>query len=296
MLTYSGFTISSIELPLEIEGLQYLNITKDSLWNTSRDRETHPQTRRVKTSSGRSGQGNNNVTQMMTDETGWYSGSTTYRDVNRSVLHCGVQTHVRCHGSVSSEGPTKDRTWINTNPFVSTEKPQLLPSHSVEGGRVKGVPEEREVETRREVCEWKGWMCVREEIGASSHDVKVDTQGLWTWRGCCRPEIWTGSKQCGGSGIGPGCVTHSQLLKRQKNGGCPDEFSKMWKRTQWRSRVTTGVRNIRHERNRVRGTVIYDNQHSPWREGLELLPKHSYVRHRSTDDRTGMRLGDALSL
>jgi hypothetical protein len=27
------------ELPLEIEGLQYLNITKDAIWNAARDRE-----------------------------------------------------------------------------------------------------------------------------------------------------------------------------------------------------------------------------------------------------------------
>ena len=41
---------------------------------------THPHTRRVKTCPGRSNQGNSNSRQLLTDETGWYSGSTVYRE------------------------------------------------------------------------------------------------------------------------------------------------------------------------------------------------------------------------
>ena len=71
--------------------------------------ETHPHVRRIKTSPGRSSQGNRSARQIPVDATGWYSGSTVYRKDNRSVLYSGVQTHVRRNGPVSPDGPTKDR-------------------------------------------------------------------------------------------------------------------------------------------------------------------------------------------
>ena len=55
----------------------------------------------------------------------------------------------------------------------------------------------------------------------SAIDVKVDTQGCVLGKDVAdlRFELGTGSqKQCGGSGTGPGCVAHAQLLKLQKSG------------------------------------------------------------------------------
>ena len=34
--------------------------------------------------------------------------------------------------------------------------------------RENGIPKEREVDKRREVCEWEGCVCVCETVGASS--------------------------------------------------------------------------------------------------------------------------------
>ena len=70
---------------------------------------TYPHVRRIKTSPGRSSQGNCTARQILADVTRWCSGSTSYRKDSRSVLHSGVRTHVRRNGPVSSEGPTKDR-------------------------------------------------------------------------------------------------------------------------------------------------------------------------------------------
>ena len=58
----------------------------------------------------------------------------------------------------------------------------------------------------------------------SAIDVKVDTQGCVLGKDVAdlRFELGTGSqKQCGGSGTGPGCVAHAQLLKLQKSGRIP---------------------------------------------------------------------------
>ncbi len=45
---------------------------------------THPHARRIKTSTGRSKQGNDIERQVLSDETGWYSVSTAYRDEGRT--------------------------------------------------------------------------------------------------------------------------------------------------------------------------------------------------------------------
>ena len=67
------------ELLLEIEGLQYLDITKDAIWTTARIREmertlTREESKRVQETQ--SIQGNSIVRQILVDETGCHSGST----------------------------------------------------------------------------------------------------------------------------------------------------------------------------------------------------------------------------
>ena len=54
----------------------------------------------------------------------------------------------------------------------------------IQGGSGKGIPKEREVNRRREACEWEGSVCAREAIW-SAIDVKVDTSG------CVLPEDMT---------------------------------------------------------------------------------------------------------
>ena len=41
-------------------------------------------------------------------------------------------------------------------------------SHTLCGAGVHGIPKQREVDKRLELCEWEGSVCVREAIGATS--------------------------------------------------------------------------------------------------------------------------------
>jgi hypothetical protein len=45
--------------------------------------------------------------------------------------------------------------------------------------RGKGIPKEREVDKRREVCEWEGCVCVCEAIGAPSRLIR---KAVWPLR------------------------------------------------------------------------------------------------------------------
>ena len=49
-------------------------------------------------------------------------------------------------------------------------------------------------------------------------DVKVDTQGCGLGEDVFALRFEVGVKQRGGSGTGPGCVAHAQLLKLPKSG------------------------------------------------------------------------------
>jgi hypothetical protein len=55
--------------------------------------------------------------------------------------------------------------WFATFPKTNTRK---LGWSLIYYKRGKGIPKEREVNRRRENCEWEGWGCAREAIGAPS--------------------------------------------------------------------------------------------------------------------------------
>jgi hypothetical protein len=61
-------------------------------------------------------------------------------------------------------------------------------THTV-GGVGKGSRKEREVDRSPEVCEWEGYECTRESIGATS--MFTWYAGLYPWRECCRPWLYS---------------------------------------------------------------------------------------------------------
>jgi hypothetical protein len=68
---------------------------------------------------------------------------------------------------------------------------RMSTSHTHQVDRETGVPKEREVDRRRKVCEWEGWVsqCVSKDIGSSSmhtnvsepSDLKWGVVVKWSW-------------------------------------------------------------------------------------------------------------------
>ena len=83
--------------------------------------------------------------------------------------------------------------------------------------------------------------------------------GLWSWRGCCQPWIWAGSrKQSGGNGTSPGYVGLGLLLNLRGSGQFP-MIPKNLNSHKLTVKTTRGDRNSRGKRNRTtRETVTAD--------------------------------------
>ena len=87
--------------------------------------------------------------------------------------------------------------------------------------------------------------------------VKLQDRHQFYTSGCWQHlNVKRSRKQRGGIGTGPRCVAHAQLLKLQKGGSFPDEPAHKKHAHKLTVKAAKGGSNSRHNRNRIRVTVI----------------------------------------